>query len=294
MSMNRDNLSTSQDYAVLCRKKQDLGEPLGRRQKRLDPGQPLHAFAVDLRRLRDQAGPVGALDQTCKLGDISRTTYYAWLEGKQLPGRDALERVVRAWGGNVNEWAEKRSATEESIIEFNHSIQSSYQSVSDDIPKSALSRAERKAANEFSELRINKIQSAQSILNWTGFRKRSNERSAYVLLALCKMGLESNWSEMERPLLTVAEIMAWIRDEYGRAYGPNTRETVRRYILHKFIEGNLVQMNPDDPLRPANSPKVCYRLAPSVEYVLRSYGQQEFHEYAKEWRIRFNPDRDED
>jgi hypothetical protein len=79
---------------------------VGRRRKRLDPSHPLHAFAIELRDLRDAAGPAGACKATCELVGIHRTTYYAWLQGTQLPGarrlgthREGVERRYRILGG---------------------------------------------------------------------------------------------------------------------------------------------------------------------------------------------------
>ena len=35
---------------------------------------------------------------------------------------------------------------------------------------------------------------------------------------------------------SVTELMDWIAANYGRTYAPNTRETIRRFTLHQFIE----------------------------------------------------------
>jgi len=79
---------------------------MGRRPKPLDPANPLHAFAVELRTLRDAAGASGLCDPTCERVGITRTTYYAWLGGKQLPGVDVLaSRFHRGgcWSDHLNE-----------------------------------------------------------------------------------------------------------------------------------------------------------------------------------------------
>jgi type II restriction enzyme len=70
--------------------------------------------------------------------------------------------------------------------------------------------------------------------------------------------------------------MDWIRDEYGVAYAPNTRETVRRFTLHQFLDAGLVRENPDDPSRPVNSPKWCYQVRVEALNVICSYDSDSF------------------
>ena len=66
--------------------------------------------------------------------------------------------------------------------------------------------------------------------------------------------------------------MDWMREAYGKNYQPNTRETIRRYTLHQFIEMGLVIPNPDDPERPPNSPNNVYQIEQSALELIRLYG----------------------
>jgi len=75
--------------------------------------------------------------------------------------------------------------------------------------------------------------------------ERSNERSALVLLALLRMTPLTPWAKADAPLLGTRAVMDWIRDEYGTEYAPNTRETIRRFTLHQFVDAGLVVENPD-------------------------------------------------
>ena len=52
-----------------------------------------------------------------------------------------------------------------------------------------------------------------------------------------------------------------IQQYYGREYAPNTRETKRRQTMHQFVEAGVALHNPDNPARPVNSPKTCYRIS---------------------------------
>jgi hypothetical protein len=73
------------------------------------------------------------------------------------------------------------------------------------------------------------------------------------------------------PILGLRGIMDWLRDEYGRDYAPNTRETFRRSTLHQFAKAGLIVPNPDLPNRPINSPKWCYQIAQWANQLLVSY-----------------------
>lgn len=121
--------------------------------------------------------------------------------------------------------------------------------------------------------RIAEAQRALALLNFD--RERTNERSALVLLALLALRPSSPWSKAGSPRLRTVEIMAWLRERYGRDYKPNTRETIRRQTLHQFVEAGLVLLNPDDPDRPVNSPNNCYQIAPRALEMLSTYGTEQ-------------------
>jgi len=104
---------------------------------------------------------------------------------------------------------------------------------------------------------------------------RSNERSALTLLALLDLRPGDPWAQATNPLRRVIEIMDYLRDEYGKEYAPNTRETIRRQTLHQFVEAGLALLNPDKP-RPTNSPRNCYQVAPAALALIRRAGQDDF------------------
>lgn len=99
--------------------------------------------------------------------------------------------------------------------------------------------------------------------------ERTNERSALTLLALLHMGPNDTWDKATNPMLGTRAIMDWIRDEHGKNYAANSRETIRRFTLHQFVEAGLVVMNPDQPDRPVNSPKSNYQITAEALEVLR-------------------------
>ena len=117
------------------------------------------------------------------------------------------------------------------------------------------------------------VEHARKILADFGFdRERTNERSALVFLALLHLRPVDSWSEATNPMLGTRAIMDWIAATYDVNYAPNTRETIRRFSLHQFVEAVLVVENPDQPDRPINSPNWCYQIHPRALEVIRAVG----------------------
>lgn len=129
-----------------------------------------------------------------------------------------------------------------------------------------------------------KVEHARRILRLLNFDgARSNERSALTLLALLGHHLDTPWIDSTNELMTTHAIMAWLRENYGKDYKPNTRETIRRQTLHQFVDATLIEHNPDDPTRPVNSPNNRYRVNPHALVLLRAYGGSLFEEMLKEY-----------
>jgi adenine-specific DNA-methyltransferase len=103
-------------------------------------------------------------------------------------------------------------------------------------------------------------------------REQQNERSALVLLALLGMTPSKPWEAAAEPMLGITEMMNVFRDQFGKEYAPNTRETVRRFTVHQFVQMGLVVANPDDPRRPVNSPATRYQIAPTLLKLARTFG----------------------
>jgi hypothetical protein len=117
------------------------------------------------------------------------------------------------------------------------------------------------------------IERARIVLESFGMdAERSNERSALVLLALLGLAADSDWTSAQQLRLGTRAIMDFIRDEYSKDYAPNTRETIRRFTLHQFVEAGIVAQNVDEPLRPVNSPKWNYQVTDEAIEVIRRFG----------------------
>lgn len=70
--------------------------------------------------------------------------------------------------------------------------------------------------------------------------------------------------------------MEFVAQYYGKTWAANTRETVRRFTMHQFVQAGLVVRNPDDPDRPTNSPKTCYQIEARAAEILRVFGTPEW------------------
>lgn len=112
---------------------------------------------------------------------------------------------------------------------------------------------------------------------------QQNERSALTLLALANLSANASWSKAEAKLLRTVDIMSFIREQYGKNYKANTRETIRRQTLHQFEQARVVDRNPDDPTRPTNSGKNAYQLTDAALEVVRAVGTAAFEDRAREF-----------
>lgn len=111
--------------------------------------------------------------------------------------------------------------------------------------------------------------------------KQQNERSALTLLALLGTTPRRQWAKAEAPLLGITEMMQHFKQHFGKKYAPNTRETVRRFTVHQFVQMGLVLANPDDPQRPVNRPDNRYQIAPTLLKLAREYDSPTWNESLK-------------
>lgn len=124
-----------------------------------------------------------------------------------------------------------------------------------------------------------KIDEALEIVKALGLpRGQHNERSALTLLAILNLRPELSWKKSERPLMSITPIMDWCRNNYGKEYAPNTRETFRRQTMHQFVDAGIAVYNPDQPDRPVNSPKTCYQISIEAFDAILTFGTDKWEE----------------
>ena len=119
---------------------------------------------------------------------------------------------------------------------------------------------------------MSKIDDARDILGQMGLPPaQRNDISCLTLLALTGLSEDGAWSQASKPSRTIHEILGFMRDTYGRDYAENTRESVRRQVIHQFEQARVVDRNPDEPDLPTNSPRTHYGLTDDALKVLRLY-----------------------
>ncbi len=122
-----------------------------------------------------------------------------------------------------------------------------------------------------------RIEEATDALKDLGFpREQLNDRSALTLLALLDLRPETPWTDASSPLRGITQMMDFFAAAYEKRYAPNTRETVRRFTVHQFVQAGLALQNPDNPSRPTNSPQNVYQITPAALDLLRSYRTKEW------------------
>ena len=117
------------------------------------------------------------------------------------------------------------------------------------------------------------IEQTLSILADLGVpQEQQNQRSALTLLALLDMKPRMSWKEAAAPLSGITEMMDYFRAHFGVSYKPNSRETVRRFTIHQFVQIGLVIANPDDPARAVNNPDNRYQIDAAVLQLIKTFG----------------------
>jgi len=125
---------------------------------------------------------------------------------------------------------------------------------------------------------------AQEILDALGVPPaQKNERSALCLLALLDLTPRKRWPQSENPLMGITPIIDWVRRHYQKEYAPNTREKIRRQTMHQFVDAGIALYNPDNPIRPVNSPKAVYQIEPATLRLLKNFGTSDWQDKLSEY-----------
>jgi len=132
---------------------------------------------------------------------------------------------------------------------------------------------------------LRSITQAQKILKDLGLPPRQcNEISAITFLGLANIGKSDPWASATAQRLRIHDILVFAQTKLRKKYAENTRETIRRQVIHQFEQARIVDRNPDDPSLPTNSPRTHYALTNEVVALVRSYGTKSWPTKAKEFR----------
>ena len=78
--------------------------------------------------------------------------------------------------------------------------------------------------------------------------------------------------------------MDFLKETHDADYAPNTRETVRRQVLHQFVQARIADKNPFEPDLPTNSPRTHYALSEPALRVIQSYGAEGWNAVVADFR----------
>jgi len=130
-----------------------------------------------------------------------------------------------------------------------------------------------------------RIAEAQEILSLLGLpTQQQNEISGLTLLALANIRPGDPWSAADDRPIRIHDIFQFMREWYSKDYAENTRETVRRQVLHQFCQACLAIANKDEPQRPTNSPHFNYALTDETLALVRQFGSSDWEEALAQFR----------
>lgn len=112
---------------------------------------------------------------------------------------------------------------------------------------------------------------------------QQTEIAALTLLVLAQMDEDTPWSDAKRQSLRIHDMLQQMGSRFGRAYAENTRETVRRQVIHQFVQARIVDRNPDDPGLSTNSPRTHYALTDAAIRTIRQCNSPNWDEAVSEF-----------
>lgn len=116
-------------------------------------------------------------------------------------------------------------------------------------------------------------QNILSILEGIGFPKQySNEQTAISIMALQdrtpRPGLIKGHNCLAEGA-RITDIINYARNDLGKNYAENTRESIRKNSLKHLVDFGLAHVNKDDPKRAVNSGKTNYTLVEEFSELLQ-------------------------
>ena len=136
------------------------------------------------------------------------------------------------------------------------------------------------------DLKVVKLEEAKQLLEALKLPKgQTNDRSAWVFLALANIKPSTPWDESSAPLLPTYLIMEFIRTNYEMDYKPNSRETIRRQTLHQFEQASIIERNRDNPKRATNSKDNNYSLNEPILEILKEFPHGNWQDKVKDFLL---------
>ena len=251
----------------------------------------IRRFSAKEERRRLTAAPFLRADYGYKKIGLENHINYLYRKGSELTEDEAyglsallnsalIDRYFRISNGhtqvNATDLRTLPLPPLEIITEIGQKIKTTTPEMCDNVVFTVLQHRETIPADfpNITETRIGmgKIQEAQDLLKTLGLPKpQQNEMAALTLLVLAQLSETDAWSGASRKSLKVHDMMNEMAIRYDRRYAENTRETVRRNVIHQFVQAAIVERNPDEPTLATNSPRTHYALSEPALETIRAY-----------------------
>ncbi|WP_298500855.1 BsuBI/PstI family type II restriction endonuclease [uncultured Methanobrevibacter sp.] len=120
---------------------------------------------------------------------------------------------------------------------------------------------------------MDNLDSAKEILKAIEMPERQqNDISAYTLLALAHIRQNNDWSQSTNEWIRIHDIIRFINVNYDVQYAENTRETIRKNVIHQFRDAAIVEDNG----KSTNSPHYRYRLTEEFLNLIQDYNSPQW------------------
>lgn len=113
---------------------------------------------------------------------------------------------------------------------------------------------------------MDKINRAVEILKAVGMpTPQQSNLCALTLLAMAKLGPDDKWDNSTNDFIRIHDVIKFLKDKYGVSYAENSRETIRKNVMHHFRKASIIE----DNLKATNSPNFKYRITPEFLEVIK-------------------------
>lgn len=113
-------------------------------------------------------------------------------------------------------------------------------------------------------------------------QKQQTDLCCHVLLAMASLNEEDKWSNVTNSWIRIHDIIQFMNNNYGTSYAENSRETVRKQVLHHFRNAAIIE----DNQKATNSPNYRYKLTDEIVVVLKKLGTKQEKSVLKNFKIK--------
>ena len=122
---------------------------------------------------------------------------------------------------------------------------------------------------------MSKIDEAREILKALQVpSKQYADLCCLTILAMANINEHDTWSHATNQWIRIHDVILFAKEQYGREYAENSRETFRKQAMHHFRNAAFIEDNG----MATNSPNYRYRLTDEMVNLLKSYSSDKWNE----------------